>query len=1187
MYLKSLILKGFKSFADRSVLTLEPGITAIVGPNGSGKSNISDAVLWVLGERNAKHLRGQAMEDVIFSGSSMRKPSGMAEVDLVLDNSDGVLPVDYSEVVITRRMYRSGESDYLINGNSVRRMDVLDILNDSGLGSGAHSIISQGTLDSVLQSKPEDRRALIEEAAGVLKHKQRKARSERKLELMDQHLCRVRDIVGEISRQLGPLERRAKKAHTFADLSARLNEITLNLAVDDLRKLQEEWKKIQQSEQNLQSRQSEKKSNIEEIEKDIEILEEHIRTESEGFGAISQLLHRGSSMVERLDSTILVIRERHHGAITRSAELQASLDLAQADFDHAQAELQQAQAQDCEIKEQYEQTDKRVNDLDNACLEFNSKQQDLEEELSAAESDIAQFSDQIESDKLKLAQNQEILSNKLAQMKVLTEQLSDLELQIASAEADFESSNDELKTIEDALSSLDEEAESARKLVDACLQARQATRSAYNEAQNAESSLEAQIKSLEEIEKTNLAQDGSARMWLAQHGDELIGGIEPLTQVIHVDPQREALVETLLGPDMTSMLIDDAACACTVASALCDAEQFGEVTLILRNDCDSSNDEAYKPRALNYPADAPGTPLINEIEYPQSAERAVSALLGDVVVCETLDDALRAHGADMLSLRFATNDGAVVWASGKITLGSAVREGDDGVLARTRHIADLKTGLIEAQKATQKALVDSEDAEDSLSSAQSASFELSQKLATLRGSAEAARSLVLHNEEKLASLKQDFEKAVQQQTQEQEIIDQSRPESQCFTEQIADLQVKLDKAKDDQARIIAVLDPLREESRKSAEELTQAKLDAAKLAERKNFVELNLAERKRDLEKLSVQISEDRTLLKDKRISAKRLELLLALFDRLMKSAQHCVEDLEEKSNSAQDSSHGSYSQLDHARNTLRSAHAELDEINEHLNDVRIELGRMELQVEKAINVIEEDCDTSLETAISLPEIEDRAAYEDDALRLRKRIAHLGTINPDAYQDYLEIKERYDYMNAQLTDMQAARRSLSKINSVIDERMRDDFIDTFNTINTAFNEIFSLLFPGGNAYLSLVDSDDIDNTGIEVIAQPKGKRITKMSLLSGGEKSLTALALLFALYRSRRAPFYFLDEVEAALDDINLQRLVSYLDKIRHTTQLIMITHQRRTMEMADVLFGVSMQADGVTKVVSQKLPSA
>ena len=328
MYLKSLVLKGFKSFADRSALVLEPGITAIVGPNGSGKSNISDAVLWVLGERSARNLRGQAMEDIIFSGSAARKAVSVAEVDLVLDNSDHTLPVEFDEVVITRRMYRSGESEYLVNGVVSRRLDVLDILHDTGLGTGTHSIISQGSLDSILQSKPEDRRALIEEAAGVLKHKQRKAKSARKLEAMDNHLARVRDVAAEVSRQLGPLERKAKRAKAHAEASAELADLRLALAVDDLRTLQAEWEKVLSSEKEVTAEIEAKREVVSAAEQKVNDFQVVMKRESEDAGTLARQQRRASSLDERIDGSAMLLRERRRAALTADADLHTALETA-------------------------------------------------------------------------------------------------------------------------------------------------------------------------------------------------------------------------------------------------------------------------------------------------------------------------------------------------------------------------------------------------------------------------------------------------------------------------------------------------------------------------------------------------------------------------------------------------------------------------------------------------------------------------------------------------------------------------------------------------------------------------------------------------------------------------------------------------------------------------------------------
>lgn len=1183
MYLKSLVLKGFKSFADRSALSLEPGITAIVGPNGSGKSNISDAVLWVLGERNAKHLRGQAMEDVIFAGSSARKATGIAEVDLVLDNSDGTLPVDYDEVAITRRMYRTGESEYLINGTLARRMDVLDILHDSGLGTGTHSIISQGSLDSILQSKPEDRRALIEEAAGVLKHKQRKAKSERKLASMDQHLDRARDVVAEVARQLGPLERKAKKARTYRELSVELADANLRLSVDDLRKLQVRWGASQELEAKLAADLEAKRKAIDEAEAAVEQLQERIRVESVDAGELSRRYRRASAAVERFDSTILVIHERRRTAATRAGELELALESAKAKKAQAELELSQAESSLEQVRGARAVADERVASLTRAQREVNDKRGSLEREASALGRESRNLETQIDIARRKHAEVQEALTNGLAHMKVIESHAAELELQLSHATADAESLAAEAARAAASLSEVDERESEARKRVGTCFQAREATRAALDEARDAHRSLSTQIQALEELERASVSAAGPARAWLVEHKDELAFAIEPLSHVVRAEKGCESLVESLLGADVATLVVDDALCAASVARALSASGQEGEVSLVLRGDvCTVASAPA---RSFAHPS--AGYALIDRLAYPDEYARAVEAVLGDVVVCPSLDEALDLHGCDTLGLRFATDDGACVWPSGKVTLGTAVVEASEGVLARVRRIEELKVELSAACEATEQARLAAAQAEEELRGAQSASLELSQKLASYRGNAEAARSQADRAQEKLASVRRELEGVQRQKAEAEAIVADARPNVESYDKKARDLQAELEGAKAKQESILASLAPLRRDNHRLTDELAEAKLEAAKLAERDTYSARVRDARRRDLEQLDRGSRESAELLAVKKASAARLAPLLSLFDELASSARRWTRDLEDRAAAAQDFSTGLHARVTEARNVARGVHEEYDVVNEKLSAARVEKGRLELQVDAAVNVIVDDCATPLETALALPELDNRAELEDAAFRLNRRIVNLGSINPDAAEEYDELKARYDYLAGQLSDLDSARKSLAKINRVIDVRMKEDFVRTFDQVNGYFQEIFSTLFPGGSASLSLVDPDDLENTGVEVNAQPAGKRITKMMLMSGGEKSLTALALLFAVYRTRSTPFYILDEVEAALDDTNLRRLVAYIDRLRDDTQLIMITHQRRTMEMADVLFGVSMQADGVTKVISQKLEGA
>ncbi len=1185
MYLKSLVLKGFKSFADRSVMALEPGITAVVGPNGSGKSNISDAVLWVLGERNAKHLRGQAMEDVIFAGSSARKPTGLAEVDLVLDNSDGTLPIDYDEVAITRRMYRNGESEYLINGTVARRMDVLEILHDSGLGTGTHSIISQGSLDSILQSRPEDRRALIEEAAGVLKHKQRKAKSERKLASMDQHLARARDVVAEVERQLGPLSRKAKKARTYQELAGELADVSLRLAVDDLRALQRAWDASQDREAALAAEMEQRRGAIEAAEAAVEELQERMRLDTVDAGELSRQYREAAAAVERFDSAALVMHERRRAATARAGEIELEIEAAQAKRAGAEAELRGAEATLAEVGAARAAADGRVAALDQAYRDLGVRRGSLEREASALGRDARELEAKMDVARRRHAETQEALTNGLAHVKVIEGHSAELELSLARAQADAESLAAEAQAADEALAALDEQESAARKLVGSCTQAREAARAALDEARDAERAHAAQIQALEEVERASVAAAGPARAWLMEHEDELAGALEPLAHVVRAAEGYEALVEALLGPDVATLLVDDAVCAASVASVLAAAELDGEVALLLRED--ASLDSPGEARAAAYPADAPGTPLIDRLSFPDAAARAVRAVLGDVVVCATLDDALDAHAADGLGLRFAAPDGSVVWPGGKVTLGTAVDEGAEGVLARVRRVEELRALLAEAREATARASAEAAEAEESLRRAQAASLDLSQRLAALRGGAEAARSQADRAEEKLAAVRRELESVTRQREEAEAIISSARPDVETYEAEIAACQQGLADAKAKQEEIQSELTPLRSEAHRVSEELAEAKLEAAKLAERDTYASRVRDARLRDLESLAESVAESRALLAVKTVSARRLEPLLAVFEELTLSARRWTRDLEERASAAQDSSTGLHASITEARAAARRAHDAFDAVNEQLSAARVEKGRLELKVEAAVGVITGDCGTPLETALVLPPLEDRPLAEETAFRLQRRIANLGTINPDAAEEYDELKARFDYLAGQLADLDSARKSLAKINRVIDARMRDDFARTYEEVNANFQEIFAILFPGGSASLSLVDPDDVENTGVEVTAQPRGKRITKMMLMSGGEKSLTALALLFAVYRTRSTPFYILDEVEAALDDTNLRRLVAYIEQLRDSTQLIMITHQRRTMETADVLFGVSMQADGVTKVISQKLDRA
>ncbi|MCI9129550.1 MAG: chromosome segregation protein SMC [Eggerthellaceae bacterium] len=1180
MYLKSLTLRGFKSFADKVTLKLEPGITAIVGPNGSGKSNISDAVLWVLGERNAKNLRGQAMEDVIFSGSSARKATSMAEVELVLDNSDGTLPMDFQEVSVARRVYRSGESEYLINGAVARRIDVLEILHDSGLGTGTHSIISQGALDSVLRSKPEDRRALIEEAAGVLKHKQRMAKSVRKLERMQAHVDRVSDIANEVGRQLGPLERKAKRAIKHSELTAELAKVKLSLAVDDLRNLRAEHGRITEREGILKRALDERKLVTEKLDADISALQAKILEDSQDANALSKSYQQVTSVTERLDSSCMLIRDRRRAAIERASEVEVQMEQAKGNIERAHARLMDARQQADSAASATEEASKAVDarahehkQASDALQSSEKRNKELMHEASQLESAAARHREE-------LAIAKEALSNSMAQIKVMEGHKAELTLQVDKLSADAASAQEEAVAQEEALATLDAQEKEARNLVGSCMQAREEARRAADEASAQERSLETQIQALREIEASEGRREGTSAAQISEALAEQGSQPKMLSHALRAPEDLEGLVEALLKGDLSSLVVKGAG-EVLLASSSIQGEEADPATLVMEDDParHMANLDAQAPEGC--------TALMSLIKVQPAQEQAVRALLGDVMICNTLEQAIACHAEDAQGLRFATKSGDVVWPSGKVSLRIHAQGQETGVLSRLRRIDELKRALEEAKASSVRAAKEAEAAEAALMRAQTESLDIKERLASLKGSAHSARLASDAATAKLASVTRELEGVEAVLEKESSTADEARPNIQELERKIEEATAAANEAKELAQAASEELPPLRVAEQESAQALSDAKLELAKLTERSAYAKRVIDAALAELERMQQTREESAQVLNVKRVSAERLAPLLTVMDAISQSARLAMVKLEDAHASAKSSTGTLHEEMASLRKQAREAQEAYDKAAEELSAVQVERARAEMSVQAAVAVITEECAADLETALLTPELQDRPLAEEEAFKLTRRIANLGTINPDAAAEYEELKGRHDYLEGQLSDMRSAARALMRINAVIEERMRDDFANTFKTVDENFRQIFSMLFPGGNAHLSLVDPDDIEASGVEVHAQPAGKRIAKMSLMSGGERSLTALALLFALYKTRSTPFYILDEVEAALDDSNLRRLISYIDQMRHETQLLMITHQRRTMEMADVLFGVSMQADGVTKVLSQKLEDA
>ena len=1170
MYLKSLTLKGFKSFADRTQMVFDPGLTVVVGPNGSGKSNVSDAVLWVLGEQSAKQLRGQAMEDVIFSGSSARKPVGLAEVTLVLDNTDHTLPIDFSEVAITRRMYRSGESEYLINNAPSRLMDITDILHDTGLGKDTHSIISQGKLDSILSSRPEERRSLIEEAAGISKHRRRKERSERKLRSMQENLTRAKDIQREITRQLRPLERQVDKAKRHRDLTARLAELTTTLAVDDLRLLQGNYARLTARGNEAEAAVELAQYRADEKARELEKLQSLLEQKGLFVGDLGEQRRRMQDLLGRMDADMRLLEEKGRNMVARLSEVRMTLSSADRQRAEAAAEHERVQSELSDARVRAADLSERMRELQREAKQATELRRSLGNRYAQLVGEQRASQRTADSETLAYAKLEDQISNARLEDEMFESRLAQIAESIETAEealAERRRRKDELDAELEVAQGRAGEAEQAIRDGRAALDD---ARSEESKARERLSKARATLSALESVDEQS--ENASGLVAALAASEEGLDTVEcRLADLIEVPAELDELVERLLGEDLAALVVggsDDAVRLASSATGM--GRTSGRATIMsLSSDGTGRHD------------DAPGERLLDRIACEVRARGLLTALLGDVRVVGSASEAVRAH-EQAPNLTFVTTDGITVLPDGRIVVG-AEGGAEQGALERKRRIRALQEGMAALEEALGSAQAASTKAETALGEARDASARAKGDVARLRGEHSSVTAEIGRLEAQRSQATSEQAQVTKRRAAASQKAEDARPQierhrkaARDAEQRVADIGHQLEEISTERSRAS------RAES-DAADRVSNARLDLATTMERRT----NLERREHDLGRSVADLDRRREAAER---SARSLEVLRLrvdpLYDRyeaVHKRALEWAELLRDRSRLAEADSDSLKRTIGDAKEAVNETQAELQRARDAVGEVKVEMGRVEVQVENAIAAITAQGQV-LDEALMLPAPEDRAAMEAEVEQLKRKIAGIGPVNEVAMDEYLRLKERADYIDEQVADLEKARTALQKITAAIERKMRRQFLVVFDAVNANFAEVFAMLFPGGQAHLEMTDPDHLSETGIEVVAQPRGKRIQKMMLMSGGEKSLTALALLFAVYKTRTVPFYIFDEVEAALDDSNLSKLLDAIEQLKDTTQLIVISHQRRTMEQADVLYGVSMQADGVSHVVSQRL---
>lgn len=1179
LFLKRLDVVGFKSFAERIMVDFVPGVTAVVGPNGSGKSNITDAIRWVLGEQSAKSLRGAKMEDIIFSGSDSRKALNFAEVTLTLDNEDQRLPIDYNEVSVTRRVYRSGESEFLINKQSCRLKDIVDLFMDSGLGREAFSIISQGRVEEILNSKAEDRRTIFEEAAGVLKYKTRKKKAEGKLSETQENLNRVNDIVYELETQVEPLKIQASIAKDYLEHKEELEKIEVALTVFEIEDLHSKWEKLSQELEIHKQNEMKHSATLQSKEAKIEELRDHALAIDESINDLQNVLLHASEELEKLEGRKEVLKERKKNASQNKDQLHRSLEeFSEKDLEltkekekqtHLLIEIEQAAVKlQMELKQKQEQlklfsenTEQKIETLKSDYIEILSKQAAAKNELQNIEQQESQLgfrTSRLEKDNEGFIQTRKAIIEKKETVQSLLQRVqNELDEQVKKF-------RDEQRRLETAKNNYQKQETTLYQ--------------AYQYLQKAKSRQEM----LEEMEDDYSGFFQGVKEVLKARGSKLNGIEGAVAELIQVPKDYEIAIETALGGATQHIVVESEKDGRDAIQYL-KKNSYGRATFLPLNVIKGKSINPSQLQSIQLHPSFVGV-AAKLIEADAKYKETINNLLGNVVITKDLQGANELAKILQYRVRLVTLDGDVVNPGGSMT-GGALKQKTSSILSRKGELEELKTRIIDMEAKTLSM-------EEQVKMLKSDIQKLEENLEILRKTGEELR------------LK---EQAVKGDLREVEFEEKSLNERLSLYD--------LDKAQfsEDQDRLITRKSELNGMLAEMEKQIISYDLEINRLTDQKNLQQTSKETLLTEMNELKVKyaskteqlnhakdkfeaLTSELSLNKEKLDTIKEdLELLSSEMTNSFSGEQHLEEAAQRK---LQDKTEtiALISSRREERLKLQTALEDLEletkelkrqhkGMTEALKDEEVKLNRLDVELENRLNHLREEYLLSFDAAkeeypLMIPADEARKKVK----LIKLAIEELGNVNLGAIEEYDRVSERYEFLLEQKNDLQEAKDTLFQVIDEMDTEMKKRFQETFEGIRYHFESVFCSLFGGGRADLKLTNPEDLLNTGVEIVAQPPGKKLQNLGLLSGGERALTAIALLFSILKVRPVPFCILDEVEAALDEANVSRFSQYLKRFSTETQFIVITHRKGTMEEADVLYGVTMQESGVSKLVSVRL---
>ena len=1148
MHLKSLTLKGFKSFADTTTLDLEPGVTVVVGPNGSGKSNIVDAVAWVLGAQGPRTVRSGKMEDVIFAGTAKRAALGRAEVMLTIDNSSGMLPIDLAEVSISRTLFRNGDSEYALNGVPCRLLDVQDLLSDSGVGRQQHVIVGQGMLDSVLNARPEDRRAIIEEAAGVLKYRKRKEKAERRLEATEGNLLRLSDLLREVRRQLRPLERQADAARRHGELVQELTAIRLFVAGRELHTLKQRLTSGAEARAQLATDDRSTRDELGRL--DAAVLAAEAELSALGADDLGDSLVRTERLHERARGLAAVLAERRRG-IERDRAVavdQAVIATHEAEAARLRRELDEAESDAQRLIPEAERLAEAEADLAAERANYEVRWSDgvpaptgaaaeVRGELTALQSGIERVD--LESSRLQ------------SRLAALTEKAQRLGGDARGRREDISAARAaDPRLASDLVAAEARQAAAEEHLAGAGARVRavDADRSAWAARADALAS------ALDEAR--------------ARAGAERISGVSgvlgTLLDLVEVDRGWEAAFEAAVGPALGAVVVGGGAEAATRA-----LRALGEGAVL----------------ALDVPAPqhvlpAFGEPVRTHVRSSRpEVARALDSLLSAAVAVDgewtVALDASIAHPDAVVVTRAGDRFAASGWRVGAAGAGATGAALDEARARAERAVTELATAEAEFEQARRE-----------LAEARRVEHDRARAVADNRNTLSSTTEALARIEDEIADATAESDAVRQHLAELSERLQAERARTDELQMALPGLEEAEARAVEQARAMTAARNRLDERASAVGALRTDLEIRATGLDERRTYLQGRLGE---------VEEALSRNVAQREQAEARRVELdrKLVVTDRLsvaladrMAQVETWLADLREKRRRQSEAQRATAERLDGLRRSRADAERSLEQVRERMQRGELEAQELDLRLEAATETLRRDLDCEPDVAIAAesPPLPENITAAARLRELERELRLMGPINPLALEEFNALQERHTFLESQLEDVKSSRRELARVIKAVDAEIVNVFVGAFADVSQNFAALFETLFPGGAGSLKLTDPDNPLETGIEVEARPSGKNVRKLSLLSGGERSLTALAFLFAVFRSRPSPFYLLDEVEAALDDVNLSRFLDLVDEFRREAQLIIVSHQKRTMEAADMLYGVTMQPGASSKVVSEKV---